>query len=150
MMKFLNKPWSVFLFLLVALGGTAQASFQLDPSCGSLDNNYLGKPSDYRSAPADQRNLVERAHFHVEHSQIQKGRTSFKHGENSGSLMGGFDYTLRVFPNHHLALQDIARLGKILKTERPVTPLTPWSATTSAPSLLSRTMAWSGCSTGYI
>lgn len=108
------------LLLLAIFGANAHASFDLDPSCGSLNNNYQGKPTDYRTAPAEQRNLVERAHFHVEHAQIQAGKTSFKHGENSGSLMGGFDYTLRVFPNHHLALQDIDRLGLILKSEKPL------------------------------
>lgn len=119
-MKRSNKLWPCALLLWASLGTTAHASFDLDPACGNLNNNYLGKPTDYRSAPADQRNLVEGAHFRVEHSQIQKGRTSFRHGENSGSLMGGFDYTLRVFPNHHLALQDIDRLGTLLKTEKPV------------------------------
>ena len=119
-MKLPNKFCSSALLLLAILGGTAHASFELDPSCGNLNNNYLGKPTDYRSAPTEQRNLVEGAHFRVEHAQIQKGRTAFSHGENSGSLMGGFDYTLRVFPNHHLALQDIDRLGMLLKTEKPV------------------------------
>lgn len=119
-MKLPNKLWPGALLLWASLGGTAYATFDLDPACGNLNNNYLGKPTDYRSAPADQRNLVEGAHFRVEHSQIQKGRTSFRHGENSGSLMGGFDYTLRVFPNHHLALQDIDRLGILLKTEKPI------------------------------
>ena len=119
-MKLPNNFWLGALLLWPALGCAAHASFDLDPACGNLNNNYLGKPTDYRSAPADQRNLVEGAHFRAEHSQIQKGQTSFKHGENSGSLMGGFDYTLRVFPNHHLALQDIDRLGTILKTDKPV------------------------------
>lgn len=104
----------------LALCGTGQATSGLDTvACGHLGNNYLGKPTDYRTAPVEQRNLVERAHFNVEHAQLQKGRTSFSHGENSGSLMGGFDYTLRVFPNHHLALQDIDRLGILLKSEKP-------------------------------
>lgn len=119
-MKLPNKLCPGTLLLLAILGGTAHASFELDPSCGNLNQNYLGKPTDYRSAPNDQRNLVEGAHFRVEHAQIQKGRTTFTHGENSGSVMGGFDYTLRVFPNHHLALQDIDRLGLLLKTERPL------------------------------
>jgi len=115
-----NNFCSIALLFLAVLGGPTYASFDLDPSCGNLNNNYLGKPTDYRSAPAEQRNLVEGAHFRVEHAQIQKGRTTFSHGENSGSLMGGFDYTLRVFPNHHLALQDIDRLGLLLKSEKPL------------------------------
>ncbi|KAB2927599.1 MAG: tetratricopeptide repeat protein [Dechloromonas sp.] len=111
---------STLWFLLAIFSANAHASFDLDPSCGNLNNNYLGKPTDYRTAPTEQRNLVERRHFNVEHAQIQKGRSTFKHGENSGSLMGGFDYTLRVFPNHHLALQDIDRLGLMLKSEKPL------------------------------
>ncbi len=119
-MKLPNKLWPSALLVWATLGGTAYAAFDLDPACGNLNNNYLGKPTDYRSAPADQRNLVEGAHFRTEHAQILKGQTTFRHGENSGSLMGGFDYTLRVFPNHHLALQDIDRLGILLKSEKPI------------------------------
>lgn len=124
-MKFPNKGWQCALLLWATLGGPAHASFELDPACGNLNNNYLGKPTDYRSASAEQRNLVEGAHFRTEHAQIMKGRTTFQQGENSGSLMGGFDYTLRVFPNHHLALQDIDRLGLLLKSEKPVNATYP-------------------------
>lgn len=119
-MKHSNKLWPGALLIWAVISGQVHASFELDPACGNLTNNYLGKPTDYRSAPPQQRNLVEGAHFRAEHAQILKGQTSFRNGENSGSLMGGFDYTLRVFPNHHLALQDIDRLGSILKTEKPV------------------------------
>jgi tetratricopeptide (TPR) repeat protein len=120
-MKFSKKFWLAGLLIWGLFGGMSHAISSLDTvACGSLGENYLGKPTDFRSAPADQRNLVEGAHFRVEHAQLQAGKTSFKHGENSGSLMGGFDYTLRVFPNHHLALQDIDRLGMLLKTEKPI------------------------------
>lgn len=118
-MKFLNKLLSVSLILWATLGGTAYASLPLNPACGNFTNNYLGKPTDYRTAPAEQLNLVEIPHFRTQHAQIMKGRTTYQRSENAGGLMGDFDYTLRVFPNHHLALQDIDRLGQILKTERP-------------------------------
>jgi tetratricopeptide (TPR) repeat protein len=119
-MRILNKFWPGALLLWATISATAHASADLSPNCGSLSNNYLGKPTDYRSAPPEQLNLVETHHFRAEHAQILKGATTFQHGENSGSLMGGFDYTLRAFPNHHLALHDIDRLGSLLKTERPI------------------------------
>lgn len=102
------------------VGCSSAADIGYDPiACGALGNNTWGKPIDYRSAPADQRNLVERAHFRAEHALIQRGATRFPHDRGGASLMGGFDYTLRTFPNHTLALHDIDRLGFILKTEKP-------------------------------
>jgi len=119
-MKRPSKFWSGALLLWGAIGSASGLSYDLDPACGgNLNNNYLGKPTDYRAAPQEQLNLVESHHFRIQHEQIMKGKTAYHSDHNAGGLMGDFDYTLRVFPNHHLALQDIDRLGLILKTERP-------------------------------
>ncbi|MDR2839007.1 MAG: hypothetical protein LBV49_10675 [Azonexus sp.] len=115
------KLWSNALLLSAIIGSSRVMAYALDPACGDLTENYLHKPTDYRTAPQEQLNLVERPHFRTEHATILKGQTeaSSGYGQSYGGLMAGFDYTLRVFPNHHLALQDIDRLGLMLKTEKP-------------------------------
>lgn len=115
--KFLLKCCVVWLSIF---GCAIAADIRYDAhACGDLNNNYLGRPTDYRRAPAEQRDLVEKAHFRFEHAHLQRGNTKFPTSRGGMSLMGGFDYTLRTFPNHILALQDIDRLGFILKTEKP-------------------------------
>jgi len=121
-MKPLPKLPPTILLLWALLAGMPgiSSAYELDPGCGvDLNNNYLGRPTDYRSALQEQLNLVEGRHFRIQHEQLMKGSTKYSTGETSGGLMGDFDYTLRVFPNHHLALQDIDRLGSLLKTEMP-------------------------------
>jgi len=69
--------------------------------CGNL-RNHLG-PFDYRSPTARQEFLgvVEAYHFTSEVETLKAGR--------SGYLIGDIDYTLRVFPNHHRALNAVSR-----------------------------------------
>jgi len=82
-----------------------------DLSCpnpsGSTNGGSSGQfgPYDYRdpsarTGPSNPLHLVEMAHFTAE---IATGSTY--------NLAGGLNYTLRVFPNHHRALQSLADLG---------------------------------------
>jgi len=78
-------------------------------SCGSLHDTTFG-PFDY----TDKRNtvapvgvesplhLVERAHFTAQVENLVRG-------ESSVNPLDDLDYTLNVFPNHHRALNAMAR-----------------------------------------
>lgn len=71
------------------------------PGCGNLDNAF--GPFDYRDTTlAKQRYLVEMAHFTPSVEALTSGNTSHLPGHD-------LDYTLRAFPNHHRALNSVAR-----------------------------------------
>jgi tetratricopeptide (TPR) repeat protein len=95
--------------LLVALA-VATSSKANEATCGSLKNAF--GPFDYRTATADQKALVESAHFpwHVE--QLLRPATSEHFGHD-------IDYTLRAFPNHHRALLAMMKLSQRLARSQP-------------------------------
>lgn len=70
-------------------------------------------PFDYNDpdARASKLPIVEEYHFTPQVEQLIKG--------NSSSLIGDLDYVLRSFPNHHRALNSMARLGLMEKSNRP-------------------------------
>lgn len=79
--------------------------------CGSLDNAY--GPYDYTN-PTHRREklaIVEGAHFSIDVFELRRGMTA------TSPLMD-IDYTLRAFPNHHLALDAMARLHRREGVER--------------------------------
>lgn len=80
---------------------SADAPAQTVPGCGSLKNSF--GPFDYRDPIArdEPLYLVEMAHFTPDVENLVKG--------NTGYVEGDLDYTLRAFPNHHRALQSVAR-----------------------------------------
>jgi tetratricopeptide (TPR) repeat protein len=93
----------------------ATPATQYVPGCGALANAF--GPFDYAD-PAYRGfdlHIVEIAHFTDSVRELRHGNTS--------SLIGDLDYTLRAFPNHYLALQDIARYalqgGKFLENRPP-------------------------------
>ena len=94
-------------FSLFALHGGVTAQ---ELACGSLENHY--GPYDYRSAPPEQRRLVERPHFPPKVEFLRGGNTSITPG-------GDIAYTLRVFPNHPRALLAMMKLAEKEKRERP-------------------------------
>lgn len=104
-----------FLLLAVASPGFAQQPqpepLELEPGwfCGTLRNHF--GPFDYRTAPPEQKNLVERFHFTPSVETLRKG--------NTGYLGGDIGYTLHVFPNHPRALLAMARLGRKERTTKP-------------------------------
>ena len=87
--------------LLVSLSGAARADDGVY-SCGSLQNGY--GPYDYRT-DKDKLGIVEQ--FHLTPNVI-----TLTAGESSGTVGGDLDYTLRAFPNHHIALGAMVRLGE--------------------------------------
>lgn len=93
--------FGVRLLAFFALGVPIAAIAQSVPGCGSLQNSF--GPFDYRDPVARGKplSLVESAHFTPQVEALTKG--------NTGYLMGDIDYTLRAFPNHHRALNSVAR-----------------------------------------
>jgi tetratricopeptide (TPR) repeat protein len=79
-----------------------------DYVCGSLQNSY--GPYDYRS-DKDKLRIVEQYHLTPEVVNLVSGST--------GAIGGDLDYTLRAFPNHHVALMAMAKLGEKQKTAKP-------------------------------
>lgn len=69
--------------------------------CGNLENPY--GPFDYRDPSfAENLHLVEIAHFTTSVESLIRGNTAIRPGHD-------LDYTLRAFPNHHRALNAMAR-----------------------------------------
>lgn len=113
----MSKLTAIFLsgfVLWIASIGQASATGVGSVECGSLANAY--GPFDYRTASQDKKNLVERPHFIDQNIAIMRGQTRARQNH----VMGDLDYTLRAFPNHHGALMAIDRLGRLMKTERPL------------------------------
>jgi predicted Zn-dependent protease len=88
--------------VLLATGLAAPAFAQENRvGCGDLANAY--GPYDYTD-PVHQRDnlpIVEHFHFTRDVQNLRQGR--------SDTIAGDLDYTLRAFPNHHLALDSVAR-----------------------------------------
>lgn len=77
--------------------------------CGESRNTY--GPFDYRTANAQQRGIVETAHFTRGVETLTKGAT--------GPFGGDIGYTLAVFPNHHRAISAMQRLAEKEKADPP-------------------------------
>lgn len=70
--------------------------------CPSFDAGGYG-PYNYVT-DKDKLPIVEHAHFTPEVRNLIRG--------NRGTLMGDIDYTLRHFPNHHLALLSVSNYSR--------------------------------------
>lgn len=89
------------------------------PGCGNLGDNFAGRPMDYRKASREELNRVEKFHFRDERAALLRGSTTINNSSAQGSVAGGLDYTLRVWPNHHPALAGIDRFGQLKKSDQP-------------------------------
>jgi tetratricopeptide (TPR) repeat protein len=74
-----------------------------------LENAY--GPYDYRSGGIGLKE-VEGNHLTPEVVNLVRGKT--------GYIGGDLDYTLRAYPNHHVALMAMVRLGEKEKTSKPI------------------------------
>ena len=95
----------------IALALGAPAAHAALYGCGELFGGGQFGPFDYRSIPAEPKNLVESAHFPPKVEGLLSG--------NSSTLGGDIDYTLRAIPNHPRALMSMSRLSMRDKTESP-------------------------------
>jgi len=106
-----KKSVTIFNFVLLGLGFLIFSQSRADVNdyvCGSLQNGY--GPYDYRS-DKDKLRIVEQYHLTPEVVNLVSGST--------GAIGGDLDYTLRAFPNHHVALMAMAKLGEKQKTAKP-------------------------------
>lgn len=94
------------------IGGilTLSAAAQANP-CGSLHQPGKYGPYDYRTAGAEQRSLVERAHFTQEVADLRKPVFQY--------FGPDLHYTLWAFPNHHRALMTLINLVLKEKSQQP-------------------------------
>ena len=101
-----KNKWQLALVLATMLAGSeAIAAGESAAECGDPFNAGVG-PYDYNNA-ADRTTsnripIVEKFHFTPEVESLVRGHTT----ENA---MGDLDYTLRAIPNHHRALNAVAR-----------------------------------------
>lgn len=102
-------------------GGTYDRDLGLSMTCGDVFTNAVG-PFDYTdpSDRAAQLAIVEKHHFNSDVESLERGISS-------SNLLDDIAFTLRVFPNHHRALNAVARYelekggippeGKVLSAE---------------------------------
>jgi len=101
----------ISLIIILVVAPKLQAA---DNYCGELSPPEQNGPYDYTN-PINRQNgnlsIVESNHFDRDVKNLVKGIT--------GDLGGDIDYTLRSFPNHHPALQSMARLSLRDKEAKP-------------------------------
>ena len=106
----------VMLAMLCQTTLAANAEQASSLSCPPIRHSY--GPYDYRTAPQEQRDLVEGPHFHPNVEALKKNTLS----PNRNYIMvpgGEIGYTLRAFPNHPRALLALSRLSFLEKTDKP-------------------------------
>jgi tetratricopeptide (TPR) repeat protein len=99
-----------YVTIALASVGQAQMTQRVGP-CGTLTNAY--GPFDYTNPKlrAEKLPIVEKHHFTPYVYNLKGGLTS-------STPAGDLDYTLRAFPNHHLALDAMARLHRRENAEK--------------------------------
>lgn len=109
-MKHNSLLWGLLFLTLPGIGRAV-----LPPECGTLDNAY--GPYDYTNYEdfTQRLEIVEINHFTQDVFMLKNAGP--RHLESPPG--GGIDYTLRAFPNHHRALDALARLAIRDKTKRP-------------------------------
>ncbi len=95
----------------LALSGHQAAAQATAEPCGSLSNAY--GPYDYTNPVHRRENLriVEDYHLNDDVLALRRGMTA-------ETPLGDISYTLRAFPNHHLALDAMARYHRRHSTEQ--------------------------------
>jgi tetratricopeptide (TPR) repeat protein len=93
----------------ILTGAIVPTHVQAEPRCGDLVN-AIG-PWDYQTASKEQRELIERFHFHQSTETLT--------GESVVGIAGDLSYTLHAFPNHPRALMAMAELALKEKRSTP-------------------------------
>lgn len=110
--KMKGRLMAIRLLVVVGLGlmiCSSSGAEVNDYICGGLQNGY--GPYDYRS-DKDKLSIVEQ--FHLTSNVI-----TLTSAQSAGSVGGDLDYVLRAFPNHHVALNAMFRLGEKEKRPKP-------------------------------
>lgn len=110
----------LFLLLASLIPQLARSQETMDFDCGHLHSFGQYGPYDYRVATRFQKELVESHHFYVEYPAFLRG-DDYVETTEAGHVPvgGGFDYTLRAFPNHYRALDAMGKLSFRQKREVP-------------------------------
>ena len=100
-----GRATAILTILLMLVGSAAASADESSAECGDPFSNGVG-PYDYNNG-ADRTSsnripIVEKFHFTPVVESLARGNTT----ENA---MGDLDYTLRAVPNHHRALNAVAR-----------------------------------------
>jgi tetratricopeptide (TPR) repeat protein len=84
--------------------------------CGTLENAY--GPYDYSNPQhrAELLPVVENAHFDA---NVRNLKGAAHRNKKDVQVPGDIDYTLRAFPNHHVALDAMGRYWLLHRTESP-------------------------------
>jgi tetratricopeptide (TPR) repeat protein len=102
---------AVVAVVLAAQSPGARSQSMVIEECGPLQNAF--GPFDYRN-PKFKRELLV-----VETHHFTPDIASLRHGHTTTRAAGDINYTLRAFPNHHLALNAIVKLSLREKKARP-------------------------------
>ena len=103
-------PKIVLLMILVAATSLrAEQNY-----CGELYISHRYGPFDYTNANhrIEKLDIVERAHFTPNIRDLISGK--------SGTVASEISYTLHAFPNHHVALHSMSKLGLREKSAQPL------------------------------
>lgn len=100
--------WMIITFGIHSLLANTVFAEVSDFACGQLTSSY--GPFDYRT-DKDKLGIVESVHLTPDVLNLVRGAT--------GEIGGDLNYTLRTFPNHHLALMSMVRLGEKQKQSIP-------------------------------
>ncbi|MDH3461347.1 MAG: hypothetical protein OEM00_10325 [Burkholderiaceae bacterium] len=85
--------------------------------CGDFTGHF--GPLDYRTADPRDRKVVQEFHLDMEIQTFMLGRVEGRNRAGTGGVAGGFQYTLKAFPNHPVALKAMEELGRKLNSEQP-------------------------------
>lgn len=92
-------------------------------------------PSDYRTASAESRGVVERRHFTDDVRMMRRG-------ESTNQIAADIAYTLRKFPNHYQALMTMGDYSLKVKRNPPRVEIIRWSAGSTARCASRPTTRW--------
>jgi tetratricopeptide (TPR) repeat protein len=92
----------------------------LPADCGKLRAGGQHGPFDYRKMTQADKDLVEDHHFHVEYKAYLRGEDRTRTDAGITPVASGFNYTLRAFPNHPMALSAMDRLAIRQGRDKPI------------------------------
>jgi len=109
------SPMKTLLRIVLLMILVAATSLQAEQNnyCGELYISHRYGPFDYTNANhrIEKLSIVERAHFTPNIRDLISGK--------SGTVASEISYTLHAFPNHHIALQSMSKLGLREKSGQP-------------------------------
>lgn len=106
------RAWLLLAFAALCTSCPALAQTGIE-TCGDPRFNHFG-PWDFRQAPKEHLDNVQRHHFTASVEAMTRGVTTGR-----DTIAGDVAYTLGVFPNHHRALLTMMRLSERHRADPP-------------------------------